>query len=97
MHKVLQELIEREDMDDKTRSRIEIECMRGILIDTFPLLYSLNIHITDEDIKEYIRLIQYDDKQNHLILALRKAVRLTEEALIRDIKEQKMQDESGQR
>lgn len=68
------------------KTKIEVESLKTLLRDTICMFDSrvasdrpyknMDIHILG-----YIKHIENDDKQNHIILAVRKAIKLTEEHL----------------
>ena len=68
-------------MDKIVQQKIEIECVKIALRDTYPILNSLGLLVTDKDVLDYIKHIEDDDRQNHLLLAVRKAIDLTETEL----------------
>ncbi len=58
------------------KEKIELECHRTCLKDVVP--YFNQNYLSNENIKGYLEKIKDDDKNNHLYLAIRKAIDLTE-------------------
>lgn len=62
---------------------IEIECLRTTLKDVIVIFP--NMVITDEHIRKYIKMEEDNDKNNHVILTVRKAIDLTEKRFQKDL------------
>lgn len=64
------------------KRKIEIEAYKIALKDVIPF-FKVGI-IKDVDIEGYIKKVENDDLQNHIVLAIRKAINMTEEYLKKD-------------